>query len=243
MNDENYKIHKEEKLNNVTTSKNEFKSNSDKISLFLKEVLNFKNLFVNFKEMKVYFYISTLLFVVGIITGFNSETVEQFIQQSIQGLEEKARDIQASDNPHVTAFIIIFTNNVKVSLIAIYSGFFFSLFPVFLLLTNGMAIGYLFKLIPQSGSEFGMFELFLRGILPHGIFEIPAILIASAYGIKFGVLIMKWLIQSGNNDLRAKNKIEFIAFMKLLVTLVIFTVATLMLAAIIESTITPILLS
>ncbi|NDI37031.1 stage II sporulation protein M [Chengkuizengella sediminis] len=72
--------------------------------------------------------------------------------------------------------------------------------------------------------------------------EIPVILIASAYGIKLGVLIMKWLIQSGNNNLRAKNKSEFLAFMKLSVTLVIFTVAVLMLAAIIESTITPILL-
>ncbi|WP_160647200.1 stage II sporulation protein M [Chengkuizengella marina] len=242
MNDENNKINEEEKLNKVTILNHDKDSNSETGSTFLKDVFNFRNLFIDFNNMKLYFFISTMLFVIGVVIGFNANALEQLLQPSLQKIGEIGEKIERSDNSQLTGFIYIFKNNVQASLVMVYSGAFFSLLPIASLLMNGMLIGYVFKLVPQSGSDFSMMELFLRGILPHGIFEIPAILIASAYGIKLGVLIMKWLVQSGEKDLRSKNKSALISFMKLSVTLVIFTVATLMLAAIIESTITPILL-
>ncbi|NDI37030.1 stage II sporulation protein M [Chengkuizengella sediminis] len=171
MNDENNKINEEEEFNNVSTSNNDKKSNSEKTSLFLKEVINFKSLFVNFRDMKVYFYISTLLFVIGAVIGFKADVLEQLLQPALLKIGEIGEKIESSDNSQLAGFIYIFKNNVQASLVMVYSGFFFSLIPVASLLMNGMLIGYVFKLVPQSESEFGVFELFLRGILPHGILK------------------------------------------------------------------------
>ncbi|MDP5276921.1 stage II sporulation protein M [Chengkuizengella axinellae] len=233
---ENVKNEMDEQINKEIGSDHKNESN------FIRDVFNFKTLFRNFKEMKVYFFISTMLFLFGGFIGFYVDILDPFLQPLLQRIGELAEKIESSENTQLAAFLVIFQNNLTASLIMVYSGIIFSIYPIFALLLNGMLIGYLFKLVPQSGSEYGLLELFLRGILPHGILEIPAILIASAYGIKFGVLVMKWLAQFVELDLRRKNTLEFKKFLKLTITLVIFTFITLMLAAIIESTITPMLL-
>ncbi|MNF03889.1 hypothetical protein D3C80_2032940 [compost metagenome] len=81
-----------------------------------------------------------------------------------------------------------------------------------------------------------MFQLIVKGLLPHGIIEIPAIIIACAFGLRFGGKV----IQSMSGRVRGSSWAEF---MRQTVTASVWIVILLLLAAIIESTITLALLS
>ncbi|MNV92602.1 hypothetical protein D3C71_1872160 [compost metagenome] len=81
-----------------------------------------------------------------------------------------------------------------------------------------------------------MFQLIVKGLLPHGIIEIPAIIIACAIGLQFGGKV----ILSLSGKVRGSSWAEF---MRQTVTASVWIVILLLLAAIIESTITLALLS
>jgi stage II sporulation protein M len=62
-------------------------------------------------------------------------------------------------------------------------GLFFGIGPVIFLIINGYTIG---NLISFASSKVAVYKIGLA-IIPHGIFEVPAILIASSYGLWWGV--------------------------------------------------------
>lgn len=78
--------------------------------------------------------------------------------------------------------IFIFANNSWKSLLAILLGPFLAIFPVLFATSNGLVLGLVgFSVVGSRGLTF-----FLAGILPHGIIEIPAVLLSSAIGIRIG---------------------------------------------------------
>lgn len=85
----------------------------------------------------------------------------------------------------------IFLNNVKASGIGLVGGLLLGVGSFFIVVTNGFLIGYVAVSIlflsdqPTDGLVF-----ILAGLLPHGIFEIPAFLIAAAMGLKLG---LEWI--------------------------------------------------
>ncbi len=85
------------------------------------------------------------------------------------------------DNPVILA-IIIFANNAGKSLIAMLGGFFFGILPVMFVMLNGYIVGVV---ISWREPEWGFWKVILT-LIPHGIIEIPAIIIACAYGVWLG---------------------------------------------------------
>jgi stage II sporulation protein M len=198
--------------------------------------MTLKALFAHFKEMNNYFIAAALVFVAGVVLGFGySDRFEAVLQSQIEGLRELARSIQAKDHSMLWLFGFIFLNNALKSILIIFAGMFFGLLPIGFLLINGMVIGYLAEL----QAEAGLMGLFLKGILPHGIIEIPAIVLACAYGIKFGTIMGKGLLRLLSSRGRSVFAADLERFIKLTVPLVGLLVVSLLVAAIIESTITP----
>jgi len=78
----------------------------------------------------------------------------------------------------------IFINNIQSSFMGVVYGFFLGIFPVLASLANGYIIGYVCS-STVSSSGIGS----LLSLLPHGIFELPAIFISFGIGIKFGTFI------------------------------------------------------
>lgn len=76
----------------------------------------------------------------------------------------------------------IFFNNLKICLILFVGGVTFGAATLFILISNGYVIGNI------SGVMLREYDLsyFMATIVPHGIFEIAAILIASALGLQMG---------------------------------------------------------
>lgn len=105
------------------------------------------------------------------------------------GYQEKiARALLAHFSPLEThtqlqLFVKIFLNNYLSTLLTLLIGLLFGLGPVLFLLINGFAMG---NLISFASTRVSLYKIGLA-IVPHGIFEVPAVLIASSYGLWWGV--------------------------------------------------------
>ena len=76
----------------------------------------------------------------------------------------------------------IFTNNIRVSLLAIAGGVLFGLGTAFVLVYNGTFIGALGGLAGGAGHSEPFFEL----VVPHGVLELSCIVVTAAAGLRLG---------------------------------------------------------
>jgi len=73
----------------------------------------------------------------------------------------------------------MFTNNLYVGFLSIIFGVFLGIFPIMTAVFNGIIIGYVMNIAVSSEGFIILWKL-----LPHGIFELPAIFISMALGLK-----------------------------------------------------------
>ncbi len=83
----------------------------------------------------------------------------------------------------------IFVNNLQASAIALFGGLILGLGPFFVVITNGFILGFiLVSIFAVPINDLAQsFTIVLTGLLPHGILEIPAFLLAGALGLKLGI--------------------------------------------------------
>ncbi|AHD07500.1 putative membrane protein [Paenibacillus larvae subsp. larvae DSM 25430] len=197
--------------------------------------MKFKPLWRHFREMKHYFIATTLVFVVGIFLGavYNQQFYD-FLAAQTKGMKDLVNKINSQETPQIWFFVVIFLNNSIKALLFIFSGLFFGLLPLFSMISNGLLLGFLISRTPASD----VFEMVAKGILPHGIIELPAIIIASAYGLKLGGLVFKGMFSLFRPAALSNVKKELIQVLKLTGPLAVVLVGALFIAAIIESTLT-----
>lgn len=94
-------------------------------------------------------------------------------------------------------FFVILLNNSAKSFAVLLSGILFGLVPLLAVATNGyiLGIGFLF-----ASGEVGYLKA-AKTILPHGVLEIPAVIIAASYGLWLGVTFA--------NRIRQRNLVGF----------------------------------
>ncbi|MEK4438223.1 MULTISPECIES: stage II sporulation protein M [Paenibacillus] len=179
---------------------------------------------------------SVILFVAGIGAGWVSTgPLQDILLNQIGGLQEVSRQLEQSGNVQWNFFIFIFFNNAIKSVLVIYAGIFFGILPVIFLVINGMVIGFLVHITTDNGAS--LFDIVVKGLLPHGIIEIPVIIIACAFGLKFGGLASRSLIEVGSAKRQGLGK-QWETFMRRTLTASCWVIILLFIAAIIESTIT-----
>jgi len=127
-------------------------------------------------------------------------------------------------------FAFIFINNFVKSFFVISLGIFFGLFPIYFLGINGFLIG----LVAAAISSLRGWNFFFAGIMPHGIFEITALVLASAYGIGLGLAFFRFTIFGEKLDFKKELNNAWGYFFKIVAPLILI-------AAIIEVTLTPFL--
>ncbi|OXM83162.1 stage II sporulation protein M [Paenibacillus rigui] len=188
-----------------------------------------------FGRMKHYFIASALVFITGMVlgAGFSSQ-FQTYIEAQMKGLEQLSQSIAGQPNPQWALFWLIFWNNTSKSILIIGLGAFFGVLPLFFLLGNGLLLGYVMSASAQKESLLYV----IKAIVPHGIIEIPAIIFACAIGLRFGALVMKWIVSVISPARQVQIKEEFRAFLKILLPVVLILVISLSAAALIESTFT-----
>ncbi len=178
-------------------------------------------------------------FLLGILLGV--VYFEQLHQLMIQFFEQIQRKVGPAEQG-VELFIRIFINNAMASLMFILSGLFFGLYPLYGLVVNGMAIGYLWQTLEIAGQT--PWKMFVFGILPHGIFEIPAIVLAAAFGMRIGIQVWQSLMRLLRPaDRQQPQKMTWRGLLAQLPLTINLVLGLLLLAAAIESTLSIYLLN
>ncbi|AEC52850.1 hypothetical protein PNA2_1936 [Pyrococcus sp. NA2] len=170
--------------------------------------------------------LSFLLFITGFVLGFSLSShyniSEDTSPKSILELSE-----QEFNTGHIT-FTYIFINNLRVVLLLSFGGALtFSGLTFLNLILNGINIGTLFYdfLIMEDTKTFFIL------LLPHGIFEIPALIIAGAAGFKIPYEVLRFALGKKEEIITEEDAKEFFK-------LVAISVVLIFIAALIESKIT-----
>lgn len=129
------------------------------------------------KESRNYVYAIALLFLVCAIAGFFLADYLHALEEQLKGIVDKTQDLST---PGLIAFI--FFNNIQSAAIGLIGGLLLGIIPVINAATNGVVLGYVFARVYKITG----FADFWR-ILPHGIFELPAVFIALGLGLKLGL--------------------------------------------------------
>jgi len=156
---------------------------------------------------------SVKLFIFGFLLGIVLSFIFPSLYNLIFGALQERMEAQSKivSNP----FIGILLNNITASFITAYGGVFLTrlflflksdekslkyslfLFPYSVLLLNGFILGVFFNALG--------IEKFIRGLLPHGVLEIPAILLSGSIGIEIGEKSLKYI----ENREKLREKIIF----------------------------------
>lgn len=129
-------------------------------------------------------------------------------------------------NP-IGIMLVIFLNNALKSLLSLVLGAGFGLIPVLFVGGNGLLLGLLVNLVlKQEGLLF-----VLAAILPHGIIELPMILISAGLGLRLGYF-MYISLKGEKKDMR----FELIESLRIYVRIIM---PLLFVSAMIETFVTP----
>ncbi len=191
-------------------------------------------------DNKRYFLIGTIILIAGIAIGFlQSDLVESIARDMLSQVKEVAGKLKGSQEAS-TFFRVIFLNNLLSSVLMMILGLFFAIFPIYGLLANSILLGYLLEKMSAAGLN--PLQVFLVGILPHGIFELPAVVFAASMGIRYGFTALRTLFMVWRPDERAVIRREWVAIVKQFPIALLVVVVLLVIAAFVESVITPMLL-
>ncbi len=138
---------------------------------------NFKYSLQYIKKTRNYILFSFLVFLIFSIIGFSFPIF--FRQEIIKIIAELIKKTEGLGIFGLISFIIV--NNIQSAFFGMVFGVFFGIFSFFVLLINGYILGFIASETVKLKSGFILWRLF-----PHGIFEIPAIMIALGIGLRMG---------------------------------------------------------
>lgn len=191
-------------------------------------------------DNKRYLLIGGLLLIFGIIFGYlESNLVDKMARKMIEQIRKIAEQVQKSNHSSAVFWMILF-NNLFSSFLMMVLGVLFSIFPVYGLFANGVLLGYLLDKMGQAGLN--PLVVLTIGILPHGIFELPAVVFAASLGIRYGVLTWRTFAFIWNAEGRGRLKKEWASGVKQFPLALLIVVVLLVVAAVVESVVTPLLI-
>ncbi len=136
------------------------------------------------RESKNYIYVIIgvffTFFLIGLIIPAPpeiSEKILEFIQELID---------QTEGMNFIELLLFIFLNNLKASLMGLIFGIFLGVLPIIFSLANGYLLGFVSAVVTKEEGLISLWKL-----MPHGIFELPAVFISLGLGIKLGTFIFK----------------------------------------------------
>jgi stage II sporulation protein M len=198
-------------------------------------MFSIRSLLQAWKEIRPYFIFSIILFFAGmVIGGTPNEELAGFFENQLKGIQSISNSISTSSNPEMTAFMLITLNNVYITIMAMGLGIIAGIMPAFMLVSNGMVMGYLLSGFSAAGEN--VFLLIVKGLLPHGILELSAVFLGCAYGMRYGITLIKGIFGSAFGKENAWQPFVRTAIGS--VPALIAVVVLLLLGAIVESTIT-----
>lgn len=183
------------------------------------------------RKLGPYLATSVALFVAGAILGALATSFAPHIAQYFnQNVAEFVKFFRAL--PKLALAVAIFLNNSIKALLVVVGGLALGIFPVIFLLANGAALGFVLAASMQSRGVLNA----LLAIVPHGIFELPAILLATSMGLLLGRCAIKQFFGSSETSISTELALALKFFARIVVPLLVI-------AALVEAFFTSILVT
>jgi len=127
----------------------------------------------------------------GVVAGIWREssagrTIREEVEPELEQMENEVHGI--SYGFEFTAYVI--SNNILATIEIVGLGVLFGIFPISAIIMNGLVLGY----IPFYLTDFSALKFFSM-ILPHGLIELSAFMIAITCGLRLGIASAKALVQ------------------------------------------------
>lgn len=185
------------------------------------------------KKVAVAFTIILVVLLVASVLLYSSQ--KELIDQALADAMENFDGLITKEGEINTVSLIL--NNIRVCFTAAGLGIIpFLYLPVVLILVNATVIAVIMAAI-ASASPLSMVSMFALGILPHGIFEFPAIFLAIGSGLWLCKVLTHKLLRK-NPEVRVGEELK-----NILKVLFLVCVPLMIIAGIIETTVTPYLLT
>jgi len=172
--------------------------------------------------------LATSIFFVSLVLGtlIGQNTAEGLIRQfgGILG------PLAPTGNLSILLFLIIFINNAIKALGLVFLGILLGLPPLFSTGLNGFILGGFSSVLESVNG----WRYVIASFVPHGVIEIPVILLATALGLTLGMESFKWLLRR-----ESRVKLQLSDCLKVYLRLILPGLAV---AAIIEVFVTPLLI-
>ena len=118
-------------------------------------------------------------------------------------------------------FFNILLQNVMATIFVLVSGVIGGIIPVFAIGSNGFGLGVLYR---QAAEVSGYWKAALK-VLPYGVFEIPALLIAASYGLWLGVMVVRRMWGKESTPLRVQLEHAFQRYFAIVFPLLVVAAA------------------
>lgn len=165
-------------------------------------------------SIKYYFIFNTCLFALAIAAGYIAAYSNPGMVEGIIANFEESYGWLAHES-HIKIMLFIFFNNTIASFLSMIMGIFFGIWPIFFILFNGVLIGAIcFEIIDQLGVATVLFAL-----IPHGIIEIPMILLSASIGLRLGTLLAQKILKKIEINIKEEVISALIFFVYIIVPL------------------------
>ena len=136
------------------------------------------------KESKNYIYSVIGVFVAFALIGYfvpPTPEIQEMIMEFLRDLIEKTQNLNQGE-----LTVYIFWNNLQSAFTGLFFGIVLGFFSVIATMINGYVVGYVSKLAVGVEGPSVLWQL-----VPHGIFELPAVLVSLGLGLKLGSFIFQ----------------------------------------------------
>jgi stage II sporulation protein M len=170
-----------------------------------------------------------LLFFTTMCVGWVGSAQNPAVGEQLMKLFEKEVAGQFSTDNTVDMCAKLFLNNLGACILLFLGGASFGILTIFIMSLNGIVIGAIMEIVHETHS----IVFVAAALLPHGIFEIPAFIIAGALGVLLAQSLIAEYYSDGDTGADAR------AFARLFILWVLPLVA---IAACVEAFITPVVI-
>ena len=144
----------------------------------------YKKVWNYLKNSKEFIYGIVVIFFIFALIGFFIPASESVREQLLSFMKEILAKTEGMSQFELIKFI--FFNNAQSSFYGLIFGVLIGIFPLVATVLNGYFLGFVASISVQADGASVLWRL-----LPHGIFELPAVFISLGLGVKFGTFIFQ----------------------------------------------------
>lgn len=173
--------------------------------------------------------LSAIVFGIGIVAGMIALS---WFPQAAAGIENSLDEFVqlAHGRGPLGLFVFIVLNNVVKAGVMMCLGVVFGLVPIVFLVSNGIVLAVAAAIVAERGGAL----VAVAGLAPHGIVELSAVLLAAAAGLRLGAVAIE-RVRRPDTDI----KMELLKAWRFFVAIIL---PALLVAAVIETVVTPFIL-